>query len=157
MEYWGGVDLNNDLLYEINELLRKNIYKYERLEMKSRALRALAELTLTEIKTIYVIGDKSSVNMKEIAEALDVSVSTPTTTIDRLIKKGCVKRYTGIEDRRNVFVKLTERGKELYKEIVKIKLETTRILLEALSNSEIAFLNEILVKLDKHMSLQFGR
>lgn len=149
--------MNNDLLYEINELLRENIYKYEQLELKSRALRALGELTLTEIKTIYVIGDESSANMKEIAEALDVSVSTPTTTIDRLIKKGCVKRYTGIEDRRNVFVQLTEKGKELYREIVKIKLETTRILLEALSNSEIEFLMEILIKLDKHMSLQFDK
>ncbi|MFU0800006.1 MAG: MarR family transcriptional regulator [Xylanivirga thermophila] len=140
--------MTNDDIFIIDDLLRKITNKYESIESKSRAFKHLKDLTITEIKTIYAIGDDRPKTMKEIARELNVSVSTPTTTIDRLIDKKYVDRYTGTEDRRQVLVKLTKEGIRILKEIRRIKIETTEFILRVLTYDELEFMKEILVKVN---------
>lgn len=141
-------------IYILDNLIRSIVKKYEMIESKNRAFRHLTALTITEIKTIYAIGDKGPKTMKEIAEYLDVSVSTPTTTINRLIKKKYVSRFTGVEDRRQVLVKLTKEGRRILREIERIKIQTTELVFRMLDESEIEALKNILTKVDANMQVE---
>ena len=140
-----------DDIYLLDNLIRSIVRKYEMIESKNRAFRHLTALTITEIKTIYAIGDEEPKTMKEIARALDVSVSTPTTTINRLIDKDYVNRFTGVEDRRQVLVELTKEGRKILKEIRRIKIETTEFVLRMLDEGEINSLKKILQKVDANL------
>lgn len=140
-------------IYVVDNLIRNIVKKYEMIESKNRAFRHLTALTITEIKTIYAIGNDEPKTMKEIAETLDVSVSTPTTTINRLIKKRYATRFTGVEDRRQVLVKLTNEGKRMYEEIQRIKIETTEFVLRMLNQTELESLRNILEKLNTNLQV----
>ena len=97
--------------------------RYNRLEHKGVYYKdLLEELTMIEINTIVVIGrDGNRKKMSDIANSLGVSAGTPTVTVDRLIKKGFVVRDRDEEDRRQVIVKLSDKGMTSFYEIVKLK------------------------------------
>ncbi len=113
--------------------------------------KELENLTMAEAKTLYVIGDTTPKNMKQIADDLGVAVSTPTATVDRLVEKGLVSRYPGITDRRQVLVELTKDGKILLYSMNQNALESTKKFLEHLSQKEIETLKNILIKIEERL------
>lgn len=105
-------------------------------------------LTPAEAQTIKVIGDGQPVTMKKIAEKLNVAVSTPTTTVDRLVEKGYAERFEDIEDRRRVLVQLTEEGKSIWRELTDIRGKSIESIMDILTDGEKKALKDILQKLD---------
>jgi DNA-binding MarR family transcriptional regulator len=110
-------------LAAVGSLFLQLYERYNRLESKRVYYKdLLEELTMIEMNTIVVIGrDGNRKKMSEIANLLGVSAGTPTVTVDRLIKKGFVVRDRDEEDRRQVIVKLSEKGLASFKEIVILK------------------------------------
>jgi len=94
------VDIYNDILQIEEQSLRKDEH---------------SNLTITEIHTIEAIGIEKEKTMSEIAQALNITLGTLTTGINKLIKKGYVERNRTEEDRRIVLITLTEKGKIAYK------------------------------------------
>ena len=112
---------------------------------------SLDSLTAKEMETIFIIGCKGKITMGEIAEKLGVTVSTPTTTVNRLIGKKYVERHVGEEDRRLVVVSLTEEGFRLYNYFLELKLKNLELLFNILSEDEISMFRLILKKIDKEL------
>lgn len=126
------------------------IDKYNKMENKKNLYKDLKELTIIEINTILVIGNENKIkSMSQIANSLGVSFGTPTITIDRLIAKGYVERIRDEVDRRQVFVKLSGKGSEVYASISKLKNEVIQKVFGILDESERRILINILYKLNK--------
>ncbi len=133
----------SNLIFRITDRIEKS--------NKKAMQKELENLTMAEGKTLYIIGASEPKNMKQIADDLGVAVSTPTTTIDRLVEKGLVRRYPGITDRRLVLVELTDHGKNLLQNMSKNALESTKKFLEHLSKEEIETLKGILTKIEERL------
>ncbi len=111
----------NELLI-VDELFRNLFNKYSKLESKKFLSKSLQDLTVIEINTLLVIGHGTeNKKMSEIANMLGVTFGTPTVTIDRLIKKGYVIRERDEVDRRQVFISLSETGKDVFRSIINIR------------------------------------
>lgn len=95
----------------INELLVQLFNDVIQIEEQSLKNGVLSDLSITEIHTIEAIGMYTEKTMSEVAQILKITVSTLTTAINKLIKKGYVERKRIEEDRRVVLIKLTKRGK----------------------------------------------
>jgi DNA-binding MarR family transcriptional regulator len=134
--------------YLAGELFRELFNKYNKMQNKRHLYKDMKELTLIEINTIIVIGLGNMKSMSEIANTLGVSFGTPTVTIDRLISKGFVIRIRDEEDRRQVFVKLSETGINVYDSIVQLKNKVTETIFGILSKDERSILITILSKLN---------
>ena len=93
-------------------------------------------LTFQEIKLIEHLGDTRSRMMRELAEYMLLAVNTVTTTVDNLERKGFVRRQRSEEDRRVVYVELTEAGREAYRAMVEEQSRICRALLEGLNEDE---------------------
>ncbi len=141
---------------------REDIELIERVSIKAqRALNSilrvkkleedLDKLTRKEIQTIFTIGSKGNRTMGDIASCLGVAISTPVTTIDRLIKKEYVLRRVGEEDRRQVLVSLTEKGNDLYDKLLEIRLSNMELILNSFSEEEMHMFRVILRKLDREL------
>ncbi|MDR2976718.1 MAG: MarR family transcriptional regulator [Streptococcaceae bacterium] len=74
-----------------------------------------SDLTVKEMNTIDVIGSKKMAIASEIAEKLMVTISTVTTAINNLERKGYVVRERSAEDRRVVHISLTKQGDLVYR------------------------------------------
>ena len=92
----------------------------------SRALvgvsaRSLAEVedtvTLTQFRTMVVLRAHGSARLNRLSERLQVNASTTLRTIERLIAAGLVDRRENAEDRREVVIDLTERGRRLVDDV----------------------------------------
>lgn len=133
----------------IGELFKQLFDKYNKMENKKYLYKDMKELTIIEINTIIVIGHNQEIkSMSQIAKALGVSFGTPTVTIDRLISKGYVERTRDEEDRRQVFVDLSDKGREVYESIIKLKNEVTGRVFGILDEEERESLISILSKVN---------
>lgn len=70
--------------------------------------------SVTEAHIIEQIGLSGKRRMSEVAEDLKITISSLTLAINRLEKKGFVKRVKDQQDKRAVNLCLTETGKEIY-------------------------------------------
>lgn len=123
--------------------------KLDKAEKNKELYKELCSLTKKEKHTIFTISDKGNKTMGEVADSLGVTVSTPTTTVNRLIEKGYVCRHHGQKDRRRVLVSLTDRGKRLYDEMLNLRIKNLEIIFESLSDIELDMFRKLMQKLDR--------
>lgn len=91
----------------INELLVEvfnNILTIEEKELRDMGI----ELSMSEVHVLEAIRNAELPTMTNVAKKLRVTVGTLTTSVGTLVKKGFVKRKRGVEDKRVVFLHLTD-------------------------------------------------
>jgi DNA-binding MarR family transcriptional regulator len=78
------------------------------------AARSLADLdddvTLAQYRALVVLETRGPQRAADLAGALDVTPGTASRMIERLVRKGLVRRTRSRDDRRTVRVQLTEVG-----------------------------------------------
>lgn len=131
--------------------LFKNVLKIEEKSLKDRGVR---DLTITEVHAISAVGTGNGKSMSEIADALNITMGTLTTTMTKLERKGYVQRMKASGDRRVVIAKLTRTGRwveKVYRNfhdemiehlIIDLKLDENQNLIQALKNINEFFLRE---------------
>lgn len=132
--------------HSINELLVNLFNHIMDMEGKAVITEEYWDITNNDIHIIEAIGIDEPRNMSMIAHKLSVTVSTLTTNMNGLEKKGYIRRERSSEDKRVVYVVLTEKGrkafyhhrdfhKKMIKAIVKnLSEEETEILYHCLEN-----------------------
>ena len=73
------------------------------------------------LEMLYHLGP---LNQKQIGEKLLMSKSNIVSVVDKLEKKQLVKRHRSTEDRRCVFVHLTDNGREVITQLLPFHVET---------------------------------
>lgn len=104
----------NDSRQTINHLLVKLFNDILDIEAAALQSDAFKELTVTEFHIIEAIADDRPKTMSETALKTGVTMGTLTTSIDKLVVKGAVKRQRDDKDRRVVLLSLTDKGLEAY-------------------------------------------
>jgi len=97
-------------LARVNEVIEefyKLFYETEDLALK----QGIKCLTTTELHVIEAIGF-NSLSMNELSEKLGITMGTATVAINKLSDKGFIKRERSGNDRRKVFVSLSNKGVE---------------------------------------------
>jgi DNA-binding MarR family transcriptional regulator len=97
------------------------------------AARSLADLgedvTLAQYRSLIVLRTRGPQRPAELAERLQVTPSTASRMVERLVRKRLVRRVRSAQDRRTVTVHLTEAGHRLVDEVIgRRRAEIERIL-----------------------------
>ena len=136
----------------LNELLVELFRDVTDAEQKMLVGPEFADITNNDMHVIEAIGIREPKNMSTIARELSVTVGTLTIAMNSLVKKGYVERTRGQEDRRVVYISLSERGKKAYESHEKFHREMIQSMIEKLSQEEV----ETLVKALSSLSLWFS-
>ena len=99
------------------------------------AARSLAdvaeEVTLTQYRTLVVLASRGPQNLAGLADAVGVTPATATRMCDRLVRKDLIRRRTERDDRRQLRVALTAKGRALVDAVtVRRRQEIARIMSE---------------------------
>ena len=124
--------MNNILVNLINEIWE--------LEEKAIITEEFKDLTNNDMHVIEAIGLGDGNNMSSIAKKLNITVGSLTTAMNSLVNKKYVERRRSEEDRRVVFVKLTDRGVKAYRHHEDYHRQMTRAILDKLDEAEIPVL-----------------
>lgn len=98
----------------LNELLVTLFRDVMDIEQKVIITPEFKDLTNNDMHVSKRSGIGEPKNMSSIARELSVTVGTLTIAMNSLVKKGYVERSRGLEDRRVVYISLSERGRKAY-------------------------------------------
>ena len=86
---------------------------------------------------IEAIGLGEGNNMSTIAKKLNITVGSLTTSMNSLVKKKYTERIRSEEDRRVVYIRLTEKGIKAYHHHEEFHKKMTDAVVEALDQEEV--------------------
>lgn len=101
----------------------------------------------SELLTLLFADRYEDIIMSQIAEYINVSMSTATGIAERLVKKGYLQRSRSDTDRRIVIIKLTEKGKRLVNEIKEIADYYFRKITDSLTEEEKELLGKVFLRI----------
>jgi DNA-binding MarR family transcriptional regulator len=104
------------------------------------AARSLAdageEITLTQYRSLVVLASRGPQGLASLAEAVAVTPPTTSRLVDRLLRKGLVRRRTDRHDRRQVRIGLTDAGRQLIDVVTEHRRQEIATLLKAIPVNE---------------------
>ena len=110
------------------------------------------KITLPQLMVLQFLSQKNEYQMSELAESINVSFSTATGMITRLVKHGLVSRRHGVKDRRAIIDTITNKGKSIVKEVYAQKRKGMIELFKRLSPEERSTYIGIIKKLVQKLS-----
>jgi DNA-binding MarR family transcriptional regulator len=135
---------------DFSELTSELIRKFKLLERDEKDCFGITVSQRYTVETIYKHGNLS---MKELSNEMGVAVSTMTRILDVMVRDKLVERKSSSKDRRQVFVKLTKKGKDLATKIQRNYANYLKSIFEEIPKTKksqtIKSLHDILEALEK--------
>lgn len=98
----------------------KFVRAFESVKSRIEKQDTVEDLSGSQFGTLEMLYHLGPLNQKDIGQKLLISKSNVVTIIDKLEQRGLVKRQRSLEDRRCVFVHLTNEGQEKVKQILPV-------------------------------------
>lgn len=138
-----------DTYETLNDVL-VNLFR-DIMDLEERAIitQEYQDITNNDMHVIQAIGIGVPKNMSTIARELSVTVGTLTIAMNSLVKKGYVNRERGKEDRRVVYISLSEKGRKAYDHHEQFHHQMIQQILEGLTAEETEALVKSLKKLNR--------
>ena len=132
----------------LNEVLVRLFRDIMDIEQQAITTSEFNDLTNNDMHVIDAIGIDRPKNMSSIARELSVTVGTLTISVNSLVKKGYVVRNRSSEDRRVVFISLSEKGVKAYYHHKKFHEQMIDSVVKELTEEELEALVKALTKLN---------
>ena len=149
---WFREDSGNEMVHStkrsINELLVSLFNHVMDLEAKGVLTEEYRDITNNDMHIIEAIGVEEPRNMSVIAHRLSVTVSTLTTNMNGLERKGYIRRERSVEDKRVVHVLLTEKGRKAFYHHRDFHKKMIKAIVKGLDEEELEILYHCLVNLN---------
>ena len=141
----------------VNDVLVKLFNEIMDVEERALLTSEYKDISVNDMHVIEAIGIGEPKNMSSIARELSVTVGTLTIAMNSLVKKGYVERSRGLEDRRVVYISLSERGRKAYGHHARFHREMIESLTSDLSEDEMQTLVKALMKLNQWFRSKDGQ
>lgn len=132
-----------------NEVLVRLFRDIMDIEQRAIITPEFRDITNNDMHVIEAIGIGERKNMSAIARELSVTVGTLTIAMNSLVKKGYVERTRGKEDRRIVYISLSDRGRRAFEHHAEFHRKMIEGIKEELTEEELRALCRALAKLDR--------
>ena len=130
--------LENQVCFPTYAVANKILRRYQ-------PLLKIINLTYTQYVTMMVLWEKEEVNEKDLVKALYLKANTLTELLKKLKQKGYIEIDRDTGDKRNIIIRITDKGRELKDIAVDIPKKLSDE--HWLTDEEFATFKELLYKL----------
>ncbi|MCC8060930.1 MAG: MarR family transcriptional regulator [Clostridiales bacterium] len=116
----------NDLYDQAEIRMVRLFNRYMELSKKQREYCPGVVLYPSEIHAIERIATINSINLTELAINLNLTKGAVSKSVVKLERKGLIRRYQYINNRREIYFELTELGRQAYEGHKQYHMEMTR-------------------------------
>ncbi len=124
----------------INDILVNLFNEIWKLEEEAIITEEFRDITNNDMHIIEAVGLTGENTMSAVAKRMGITAGSLTTAINALVNKKYVTRHRSEEDRRVIFLKLTEKGVRAYEHHREYHRQMTEAVLASLSEEEIPIL-----------------
>lgn len=129
-----------DVYATINDILVHLFNEIWELEKEAIITEEFKDITNNDMHIIEAIGLSGENTMSVVAKKLGITAGSLTTAINSLVNKKYVSRQRSEEDRRVVYLRLTEKGEKAYRHHEEFHRQMTNAVVEKLDEDEIPVL-----------------
>ena len=140
-----------DAYRTINDTLVNLFNEIWELEKEAIITEEFKDITNNDMHIVEAIGLSGENTMSSVAKKLKITAGALTTAVNALVRKAYVKRERSEEDRRVVYIALTEKGEKAFYHHEQFHRQMTNAVIEKLDDEEI----DALVKMLKDISAFF--
>ena len=133
--------INDTLVNLFNEILK--------LEEEAIITGEFSDITNNDMHIIEAVGLSGENTMSVVAKKLGITAGSLTTSVNSLVNKKYVTRQRSDEDRRVVFLKLTDKGKRAYEHHREYHSQMTEAVISRLDEEEVPVLIKSLTGLSE--------
>ena len=110
--------------------------------MRQRTLDPWVNLNLTvpQLKSLFFISRHGKVNLSGLASGIHVTPANVTGIADRLVEQELLTRLPDVEDRRVLWLRLTEKGEALLTNLREVRASEMHKILDRLSPENLSML-----------------
>ncbi|MBE6113361.1 MAG: MarR family transcriptional regulator [Peptococcaceae bacterium] len=139
---------------ELNDLLTDAFWSILRIEEQAANNVAGGDLSISEMHMLEAVSkDENGRTISELAADQNITLSSVTIAVNKLVKKGYVEKVRHEQDGRQVFVKLTKMGRKVNAGHLYFHENMVRNVSEGMSEEE----KEVLLKGMKNLNRFFQR
>ena len=135
----------------MDQIVETIIYLYTESRRLTKGMAREVGLTGPQLTVLKLLETFQDLSLSSLSERIRAQNSTVTGIIDRMEREGLVGRERSTSDRRVVYIRLTDKGQKLAREIRVEPLEIFRSALISLSQADLRDLLRILMKLQKRV------
>ena len=132
---------------KINEYLTAIFNNVLIIEESSLRSSRLSDVSIKEMHTIDVVGEKKDATPTDVARTLMVTLGTVTTSLNNLERKGYIERVRSTKDRRVVHLYLTKKGRLVYRLHQRFHRAMVRQITEGMDETEYKVMKKGLLNL----------
>ncbi|MCH4887174.1 MarR family transcriptional regulator [Acidaminobacter sp. JC074] len=103
----------------------------------------------TEFFVLFALDANGPMTIQEIGSKIDMTSGTMTYVIDKLEKKDYIKRVRCQEDRRRIYIELTDQGVDFWNEIISKHMIAMNDSFSHMTEDEMLQLIELMKKVGK--------
>lgn len=140
---------------------RENVEKFDKLfvSLGEWILHNLTSetlgLSLKEMMVLEITGMRKTIIMSELSSVLHLPPTTTTSIVDRMVRKGYLKRERLEEERRLVVISLSHEGQILWEQHRKEHMDCALELFSVISNEEQELLINVLEKIVNYLAEKY--
>ena len=131
----------------INDILVNLFNEILKLEEEAIITDEFKDITNNDMHIIEAVGLSGENTMSVVAKKLGITAGSLTTSVNSLVNKKYVTRQRSEEDRRVLFLKLTEKGKRAYEHHREYHRQMTEAVISRLDENEVPVLIKTLTGL----------
>ena len=128
----------------INDILVNLFNEILKLEEEAIITDEFKDITNNDMHIIEAVGLSGENTMSVVAKKLGITAGSLTTSVNSLVNKKYVTRQRSEDDRRVVFLKLTEKGKRAYEHHREYHRQMTEAVISRLDENEVPVLKKTL-------------
>ena len=132
---------------KINEYLTAIFNNVLIIEESSLRSSRFSDISIKEMHTIDVVGEKKDATPTDVARTLMVTLGTVTTSLNNLERKGYIERVRSTKDRRVVHLYLTKKGRLVYRLHQRFHRAMVRQITEGMDETEYKVMKKGLLNL----------
>ena len=133
----------------INDVLVNLFNEILKLEEEAIITVELKDIPNNDMHIIEAVGLSGENTMSVVAKKLGITAGSLTTSVNSLVNKKYVTRQRSDEDRRVVFLKLTDKGKRAYEHHREYHSQMTEAVISRLDEEEVPVLIKSLTGLSE--------
>ncbi|HDR7354381.1 Uncharacterized protein BCZB5J_03018 [Bacillus cereus] len=127
---------------------------------KDKMEEGLKGFKSSEVHCIEYIENNADSNVTQLAEAFYVTRGAISRMTKKLIKKGLIESYQKSENKKEIYFRLTEQGKEIYKiheELHKEFQQRDKAVFEQVTEAEFESIISFVEKYSRHLDAEIKK
>ncbi|MGN4818745.1 MarR family transcriptional regulator [Bacillus cereus group sp. MYBK139-2] len=127
---------------------------------KDKMEEGLKGFKSSEVHCMEYIENNADSNVTQLAEAFYVTRGAISRMTKKLMKKGLIESYQKLDNKKEIYFKLTEQGKEIYKiheDLHKEFQERDKVVFEQVTEEEFDSIISFVEKYSRHLDAEIKK